>query len=232
MGVQDHVPHADLLQWLTPHAVLRVLFFGSARNKGVGVTYVPYITGNPVEKRRECYCCGGMVPHVDPHDCSAACMSMQLDTCSFVCGCYEQAARNWRGIIKLSDANAFSPDPSWLGFPIIALLSGTVNYELIFLLANDEPSAIMRVQTLSNTLIRLYRRVWGRSELRIADPNGGADLRGLHHERARRAARHQRHPPARPQEDRRAAQRQLPGAERCERHRNSGARKGHAARNF
>jgi hypothetical protein len=174
VGVQQHVPHGDLLQWLTPDAVLRVLFFGSARNKGIGVTYVPYVAGNPVEKRRECYCCGGMVPHVDPHDCSAACMSMQLDTCSFVCGCYEQATRNWRGIIKLSDANAFSPDPSWLGFPIIALLSGTVNYELIFLLSNDdEPSAIMRVQKLSNTLIGLHKRVWGRSELRIADPNGG-----------------------------------------------------------
>jgi hypothetical protein len=173
VGLQEHVPHADLLQWLTPDAVLRVLFFGSARKRGIGVTYVPYVTGNPVEKRRECYCCGGMVPHVDPHGCSAACTSMQLDTCSLVCGCYEQAARNWRGIIKLSDANAFSPDPSWLGFPTIALLSGTVNYELVFLLANDEPSAIMRVQKLSNTLIRLHERVWGRWELRMADPNGG-----------------------------------------------------------
>ena len=170
---QDHVPHVDLLQWLTPDAVLRVLFFGSAREKGIGVTYVPYIQGNPIEKRRECYCCGRMVPHIDPHDCSAAFMSMQLDTCSLVCGWYERASREWRGIIKLSDANAFSPDPSWLGFPIVSLLSGTVNYELIFLLANDEPSAIMRVQKLSNTLIRLYKRVRGRSELRMADPNKG-----------------------------------------------------------
>ena len=122
------VPHVDLLHWLTPDAVLRVLFFGSAREVGIGVTYVPYKMGSPIEKRRECYCCGRMVPHIDPHDCSAACTSLQLDTCSFVCGWYERGFREWRGIIRLSDANAFSPDPSWLGFPIISLLSGTVNY--------------------------------------------------------------------------------------------------------
>jgi ribosomal protein L37AE/L43A len=174
VGVQRHIPNADLLHWLTPDAVLRVLFFGSARDKGIGVTYVPHMQNQPIEERRECYCCGRMVPHIDPHDCSAACMSMQLDTCSLVCGWYERASSHWRGIIKLSDANAFSPDPSWLGFPIIALLSFTVNYELIFLLAHDdESSAIMRVQKLCNTLLHFYKRVWGRSELRMQDPNKG-----------------------------------------------------------
>ena len=173
VGIQDHVPHLDLLQWLTPDAVLRVLFFGSARKIGLGVTYVPHRKGDPVEKRRECYCCGRMVPHRDPHDCSASCMSLQLDTCSLVCGWYERHFREWRGIIRLSDANAFSPDPSWLGFPIISLLSGTVNFELIFLLKNDETNAFMRVQKLCNSLIRLYQRVWGRSELRMGDLNKG-----------------------------------------------------------
>ena len=171
--VQDHVPHVDLLEWLTPDAVLRVLFFGSARKIALGVTYTEHKKGDPITLHRECYGCGRMVPHIDPHDCSAACMSMQLDTCSFVCGWYERNFREWRGVIRLSDANAFSPDPSWLGFPIISLLSGTVNFELIFILSNDNENAFMRVQALSNTLIKLYQRVWGRSELRMGDLNRG-----------------------------------------------------------
>jgi len=169
-----------LREWLTSEAVLRVLFFGAARRGlAIGVTYVRF---NPEEDapdlRRECCgCCGRMIPHVDPHDCSAACMSMQLDTCSLVCGWYEKAKRSWRGIIKLSDANAFSPDPSWLGFPIISLLSGTVNFELIFLLpqlvAPTPRSQELRVQKLCNALFGVYRRVWGRSELRMASLDKG-----------------------------------------------------------
>jgi hypothetical protein len=118
-----------------------------------------------------------MIPHVDPHDCSAACMSMQLDTCSLVCGWYETAKRSWRGIIKLSDANAFSPDPSWLGFPIVSLLSGTVNFELIFVLpqlvAPTPRSQELRVQKLCNALFAVYRKVWGRSELRMGSLDKG-----------------------------------------------------------
>jgi len=164
-----------LREWLTAEAVLRVLFFGAARRGlAIGVTYVRF---NPEEDapdlRRECCgCCGRMIPHVDPHDCSAACMSMQLDTCSLVCGWHEKAKRSWRGIIKLSDANAFSPDPSWLGFPIISLLSGTVNFEVIFVLqqlvAPTPRSQELRVQKLCNALFELYVKVWGRSELRMA----------------------------------------------------------------
>ena len=173
VGVRESDAHAGLLEWLTPDAVLRVLFFGSARKVGVGVTYVEHRKGDPVDVRRECGCCGRLVPHVDPHDCSAACTSLQLDTCSLVCGWYERGFREWHGIIRLSDANAFSPDPSWLGLPILSLLSGTVNFELIFLLQADEPNAFMRVQGLCNTLIRLFQRVWGRAELRMGDLNKG-----------------------------------------------------------
>lgn len=165
--------HEGLVHWLAPNAVLRVLFIGSARDIGLGVTYVPHKEGDPVDKRRECHCCGRMVPHVDPHDCSASCMSLQLDTCSLVCGWYERGFREWHGIIRLSDANAFSPDPSWLGFPILSLLSGTINFEFIFLLQNDETNALMRVQHLCNALICLFKRVWGRSELRMGDLNKG-----------------------------------------------------------
>ena len=164
---------AGLLTWLTPDAVLRVLFFGSARDIGLGVTYVEHKKGHTIDVRRDCHCCGRMVPHIDPHGCSAECMSLQLDTCSLVCGWYERGFREWHGIIRLSDANAFSPDPSWLGLPILSLLSGTVNFELIFILKNDEDNAFMRVQRLCNTLIDLYKQVWGRSELRMGDVSKG-----------------------------------------------------------
>lgn len=169
----------ELREWLTPEAVLRVLFFGAARRDlAIGVVYAPF---DPEEDapdlRRECGCCGRMIPHVDPHDCSAACMSMQLDTCSLMCGWYETAKRSWRGIIKLSDANAFSPDPSWLGFPIVSLLSGTVNFELIFVLpqlvAPTPRSQELRVQKLCNALFAVYRKVWGRSELRMGSLDKG-----------------------------------------------------------
>ena len=167
-----------LREWLTPEAVLRVLFFGSARKIGIGVTYVRFDPDeDAVDYRQECGCCGRMIPHVDPHDCSAACMSMQLDTCSLVCGWYETSKRSWRGIIKLSDANAFSPDPSWLGFPIVSLLSGTVNYELIFVLpqivAPTPRKQELRVQKLCNSLLKLYEQIWGRSELRMGSLDNG-----------------------------------------------------------
>jgi hypothetical protein len=168
-----------LREWLTSEAVLRVLFFGAARRKlAIGVTYVAFDTEeDEFDTRRECGCCGRMIPHVDPHDCSAACMSFQLDTCSIVCGWFERSKRAWRGVISLSDANAFSPDPSWLGFPIIAIVSRTVNFELIFvmqqLVAPTMRTQEMRVQKLCNALFELYSKVWGRSELRLASLNRG-----------------------------------------------------------
>ena len=170
-----------LREWLTPEAVLRVLFFGHARRDlAIGVTYVAFRPedGDVPDFRRECFdCCGKEVPHIDPHDCSASCMSMQLDTCSLICGWYEKATRVWHGIIKLSDANAFSPDPSWLGFPLISILSGTVNFELIFLLPHlVQPSPRtqeFRVQKLCNSLFQLYKHVWGRSELRMSGLDKG-----------------------------------------------------------
>ncbi len=169
-----------LREWLAAEAVLRVLFFGWARpDLAIGVTYVPFDEDqDPYPTHRQCCgCCGREVKHVDPHDCSASLMSLQLDTCSLVCGWYEETRRVWRGIIRLSNANAFSPDPSWLGFPIISLLSGTVNYELIFVLPHlvaPTPRTLeFRVQKLSNALFALYKQIWGRSELRMASMGKG-----------------------------------------------------------
>ena len=169
-----------LREWLTPDAVLRVLFFGSARRDlALGVTYVPF---DPDGARGAtftgefCGCCGRMVPHIDPHDCSAGVHLVCSWTRARSCAAGTSApSASWRGVIRLSDANAFSPDPSWLALPIIALLSGTVNYELIFLLpqlvAPTLRSQRCRVQKLCNALLKLYEQIWGRCELRM----GGLD---------------------------------------------------------
>ena len=166
-----------LLDWLTNDAVLRVLFFGSARRDlAIGTTYVRAEPEDAPVYRRQCDCFGPLVPHVDPHTCSVAGTSLQLDTCSLLCGWYEKSKRGWQGIIYLSDANAFSPDPSWLVLPIVALLSTTVNFELIFVLALNMSVPLapeVRVQRLCDSLFGVYNKVWGRSELRMGSLKDG-----------------------------------------------------------
>ena len=169
-----------LREWLTDEAVLRVVFFGWSRKIGIGVTYVkfdPEHTDDEYSYHREYACCGKMVKHKDPHCCSANVLSLQLDTCSLVFGCYEKSKRAWRGVTFLSAANAFSPDPSWLGFPIVALLSTTVNFEMIFILpqlvAPTQKTQELRVQNLCNSIFKVFKKVWGRSELRMASLDKG-----------------------------------------------------------
>jgi len=48
----------DLKMWLQPETVLRVLFFGAARNHGVGITYTPVMGLESAVSRRQCGCCG------------------------------------------------------------------------------------------------------------------------------------------------------------------------------
>lgn len=170
-----HVVDVELRDWLASDAVLRVLFFGSARRHGIGVKYTKFDKArHSVVPRR--VCCAE-VPHVDPHDCSAACMSLQLDTCSLVGGWFERSKNAWGGIIRLRDANSFSTDPSWLGFPLIAALSATVNFELIFVLpplvAPTREKSEFRIQRLCNGLLALVKLVWGRFEVRVGNVRKG-----------------------------------------------------------
>ena len=167
-----------LLEWLTDKAVLRVLFFGSSRkNMAIGATWVWFNRKeHTVPKRHQCDFFGPLVPHVDPHTCSVAGTSFQLDTCSLLCGYYEKSKNGWKGIIRLSDANAFSPDPSWLGFPLVALLSTTVNFELMFVLAFDVSKmhqVEVRIQRLCDTIFGVFNQIWGRSEIRCGKLSDG-----------------------------------------------------------
>jgi hypothetical protein len=165
--------------WLLDAPVQRVLFFGSARSYGLGVTYTPVSGPEVAPKRRPCGCCPP-VHHVDPHDCSAPCMSLQLDTCSLIVGWYERAKNAYNGVTRLKDANAFSPSNLLDAIPLVPLVvmgTGLLNFEFIFHLRESlSESPAQRIQRLCNGLIELYagsNGIWGRCELRIGSLERG-----------------------------------------------------------
>lgn len=177
-----------LALWLLEAPVLRVLFFGTARTYGLGITETEVPDTESAPKRRPCGCCPE-VPHIDPHDCSAPCMSFQLDTCSLLSirvfgrvlgGWYEQGKNAYNGITRLKDANAFSPSNLLDALPLIPLVvmgTGLLNFEFIFHLregVSKSPAEIM--QQLCNDLIALFSGrggIWGRAELRIGSLKRG-----------------------------------------------------------
>ena len=168
-----------LQDWLLEAPVLRVLFFGSARRQGLGVTYTPVPDETSAPYRRPCGCCP-RVPHIDPHDCSGPCMSLQLDTCSLLGGWYERAKDAYNGVIRLKDANAFSPSNLLDAMPLIPLVvmgTGLLNFEFIFHLRESLSEApAQTVQRLCNVLIELYSGrdgIWGRCELRMSSLERG-----------------------------------------------------------
>tara|TARA_B100000795_G_C22801291_1_gene442068 strand:+ start:2218 stop:3687 length:1470 start_codon:yes stop_codon:yes gene_type:complete len=167
-----------LQKWLTDDAILRVLFFGSAREIGLGMMYTEAdMTKAPTMRSILCGLC--KVEHVDPHCLSAECMSMQLDTCSYLGGWYEKSKDAWHGRILLSDANAFSPNPGTiLLLPLVTILSPFKNFEFIFNLRKKIEASDKRVQVqhLCNTLLGLFTgpsKLKGRSDLRIGNLESG-----------------------------------------------------------
>lgn len=170
-----------LSAWLSDDAVLRVLFFGSARPKrGVGVTYVRVPDRKTAVKRRLCCGVGCEVDHVDPHFGSTAYMSMQLDTCSLLGGWYETSAEAWRGMTTLRHANAFSPSSLLNAVPLaplVVLWTGLVNVEFIFVLRRSveggRAAREQTVQALCNALMDVFAAVWGRCEVRLGDLERG-----------------------------------------------------------
>jgi|TARA_B110000116_G_scaffold146637_2_gene126920 hypothetical protein len=101
-------------------------------------------------------------------------MSLQLDTCSLLGGWYERGENAYNGIIRLKDANAFSPSRLLDAIPFIPLVvmsTGLLNFEFIFHLREGvSESSEQTVQRLCNALIELFSGrdgIWGRAELRI-----------------------------------------------------------------
>lgn len=165
----------ELVEWLDDDAPLRLLFCGSARRTCVlGLKYNWWTIQKPRPHRRIL----GIfrVEHVDPHDCSAACMSLQLDAFSMICGgWYETADDAYNGRMLLVDANRFTPDASAVGRvfyglgPALVHLFNVRNCEFVFNLLNPLSSKTRVVdvmQQLVDELVVFCRSRWARCEIR------------------------------------------------------------------
>lgn len=169
---------ADFDRWMDDDAPLRVLFVGSARKDyALALKYSWFdeaavlARGGKLPMRKLCFGLFGKTVHRDPHDCSSACMSMQLDGCSMVCnGWYERDDEAYNGLLKMPDANAMTPpyESALFGLGLVHLL-GIRNFEFAFRLR--EPVASDRTVTdqlahLVDELIAFFQSHWGRAELR------------------------------------------------------------------
>ncbi|MAT10386.1 MAG: hypothetical protein CMM02_05185 [Rhodopirellula sp.] len=171
----------DLTGWMDDAAPLRVLFVGSARRDyGLGLVWRFFdedaVLRDPMrEMPMKDACCGllGREVHRDPHDCSAACMSLQLDGCSMVCGgWYETHKEAYNGIMHLDDANAMTPpyDSALLGLGLVHLL-GIKNCEFVFKLRSPVKAGVTvqkQLEELVSNLITFFQQHWGRAELRTS----------------------------------------------------------------
>ena len=171
----------DLTEWMDDAAPLRVLFVGSARRDyGLGLVWRFFdedaVLRDPArEMPMKDACCGllGREVHRDPHDCSAACMSLQLDGCSMICnGWYESHKEAYNGIMYLDDANAMTPpyDNALLGLGLVHLL-GIKNCEFVFKLRSPIKAGVAvqkQLEELVSKLITFFQQHWGRAELRTS----------------------------------------------------------------
>lgn len=170
---------ADFATWMDDDAPLRVLFVGSARkNYGLGLLYKHFDEDEwrrnrkPLPMRKLCFGLCGKTVHRDPHDCSAECMSAQLDGCSMLCnGWYERDEEAYNGIMKMPDANAMTPsyDNMLFGLGVVHLF-GVKNCEFVFRLREPilagTPTVTQQLAQLAKALIEFFRDHWGRAELR------------------------------------------------------------------
>ena len=164
----------ELVEWLDDDAPLRLLFCGSSRRTyALGLKYNWWTPQKPRPYRRIL----GLfkVEHVDPHDCSAACMSLQLDAFSMIGGWHETADDAYNGRMLMVHANRFTPDASTIGRafyglgPAFVHLFNVRNCEFIFNLLNPISSSARTVdliQQLVDELVVFCRSRWARCEIR------------------------------------------------------------------
>lgn len=134
--------------WLSKDVHLRVMFFGVARDYGLGVLWTDVY--NPKET------------HIDTHCGSTWGQFVQADNCSACCGLIESLDK-WRGKTRFANANKWVPQL----FPIetvTVLLLGYINFETIIELPN--PLTQAELCRVTDEIVRIHKTVGGRSELR------------------------------------------------------------------
>lgn len=132
-------------KWLSPGAILRVLFVGAARD-GIGIRWE-----KPYEKTE----------HIDPHCCSKCSTFIQADVCSSICGCRE-SYKNWNGLTRLYDANEWVP-PIFPFETFIAVIGGVTNFELVFRVKEMNGVVLDKMVRL---LREMHKDIGGRTEIR------------------------------------------------------------------
>ena len=179
----------DLTEWMDDAAPLRVLFVGSARRDyGLGLVWRFFdedaVLRDPArEMPMKDACCGllGREVHRDPHDCSAACMSLQLDGCSMICnGWYESHKEAYNGIMYLDDANAMTPpyDNALLGLGLVHLL-GIKNCEFVFKLRSPIKAGVAvqkQLEELVSKLITFFNNIGAGPSCELAAERTSASL--------------------------------------------------------
>ena len=157
-------------KWMETDQQLRLLFVGAARGVGLGVQWGPSY-GNNFHRRR------------DPHFCSRFCQFLQVDICSAVCGWYESATYEIKGVKFLKaytgmstryEANRWMPTV-WPIQTLSVVIGGYRNFEIFFKLPpgpQDTPEKDYKILDgetlwrLVDTLIEMHKKHGGRSEIR------------------------------------------------------------------
>lgn len=135
----------DAQRWLSPGAILRILFVGAARD-GIGIRWE-----EPYEA----------TDHIDPHCCSKHCTFYQADICSVCCGC-KDPYRNWKGQTTLREANKWVP----YIFPFesfVASVGGYKNFEVAFH-CDMTPTVL---EKMLERLRSMHKKHGGRTEIRF-----------------------------------------------------------------
>ena len=177
VGTPELRPATDAMKkFMDDEAPLRLLFCGSSRpGFALGLKYKKWVENVDPWPHRHILGCF-RVRHIDPHECSAACMSLQLDAFSMICGgWFESDAEAYNGVMPLHEANRFTPDASPEARAFYALGPAFVhcadvrNCEFVM---RQRPSfgwsAADRMQHLVDALVAFCRPRWCRAEVRTS----------------------------------------------------------------
>ena len=136
---------AETERWLENGAVIRVCFFGRARDHALGIRWTKKLYN---------------YKHRDPHCCSRVCTYTQADVCSIIGG-YHEPMNKWNGMTTLYEANRWVPSVSSFGtFSVI--FCGYRNFEIACRFPKDGE----RLWRLMKDFKDMHDDIGGRTEFR------------------------------------------------------------------